>query len=132
MTQALWGGLVTSLALDASVDPRGSLTPVSFAEHGFEVVRAFVVSAPDGAIRGGHGHRTGRQLLLRAGGSIELELRHAGQVAGVTLDETTRAVLVEPGVWSRQTYSGGDAALVVFCDTEYDPSDYFDDPAEAR
>lgn len=132
MTESLWGGLATPLPLDARTDPRGTLTPVDLSGHGFDTVRAFVVTAPDGTSRGGHGHRIGRQLLLRAGGRIEVELRHGGESALVTLDDTCPALLVEPGVWSRQTYRGDAATLVVFCDTEYDRADYFDDPQDAR
>jgi hypothetical protein len=132
MTESLWGGLVTPVTLETREDARGTLTPVTFAEHGFDAVRAFVVTAPDGAVRGGHGHRVGRQLLLRVGGRIEVELRHGGQSARLTLDASAPALLVEPGVWSRQTYRGADAALVVFSDTVYDRGDYFDDPGGAQ
>lgn len=132
MTDPLWDGLVTPLTLSSHPDGRGSLTPMTFADHGFEAVRAFVVTAPDGIRRGGHGHRRGRQILMRVLGEVHVDLVSAGRRARIVLDAQTPAVLIEPGVWSRQTYAGHDAALVVFCDTTYDPSDYFEPPEEAR
>ncbi len=123
-----WHGLVSVVDVPVHADPRGTLSSIAFAEHGLEVVRAFVVSAPDGAIRGGHGHRRTRQLVLRVTGTIRVELRRAGRTAEVTLDATTPAVLIEPGVWSRQTYLGDHPSIVVFCDTEYDPDDYVTEP----
>lgn len=132
MTDAFWEGRVALLACPSHVDGRGVLTPVTFADHGFDVVRAFVVTAPEGTERGGHGHRRGRQILMRVRGEIHVELVSGGQRARVVLDAATPALLVEAGIWSRQAYAGPDAALVVFCDTAYDPTDYFDAPEEAR
>lgn len=124
----IWHGLVSVVDLPSHPDDRGLLTAISFAKHGFTVARAFVVTAPDGAVRGGHGHRDTRQLIVRVSGTIRIELRHAGRVAEVTLDAATPALLIEPGVWSRQTYLGDQPGLVVFCDTEYDPDDYVSAP----
>jgi dTDP-4-dehydrorhamnose 3,5-epimerase-like enzyme len=123
-----WHGLVSVVDLPSHPDDRGLLTAISFAEHGFHVARAFVVAAPDGAVRGGHGHRVTRQLIVRVSGTIRVEVRHAGRVAAATLDASTPALLIEPGVWSRQTYLGDQPSLVVFCDTEYDPDDYVTAP----
>jgi dTDP-4-dehydrorhamnose 3,5-epimerase-like enzyme len=132
MTDPFWEGLVTPVDCPSHADGRGVLTPIAFAEHGFAVVRAFVVTAPDGSLRGGHGHRQCRQLLMRVRGEIRIDLAHAGRHARVVLGETVPGLLVEPGVWSRQAYLGDDAAMVVFCDTEFDPDDYFTDPGDAR
>ncbi|HEU5143745.1 MAG TPA: WxcM-like domain-containing protein [Dermatophilaceae bacterium] len=123
-----WKGLVTPLPAPAHADERGVLTSVAFAPHDFRVVRAFTVVAPDGAVRGGHGHHRGRQILLRVGGEIHVEVRRDGRVLELSLGPDVPGLLIESGVWARQTYSGPDAALVVFCDTEYDVDDYFSGP----
>lgn len=123
-----WHGLVAVVDVPSHPDPRGTLTPISFADHGFQAVRAFVVTAPQGQVRGGHGHHRTRQLILRVSGTIVVEVRRAGGTADLTLDASTPAVLIEPGVWSRQTYLGDHPSVVVFCDTEYDPDDYVTDP----
>src|SRR5690606_35490931 len=88
------------------------------------VARAFVVTAPDGSISGGHAHAASRQLLLRVRRTIRVELRTAEDAEVVLLDAESPALVIEPGVWATQTYVGDDAALVVFSDTAYDPADY--------
>jgi hypothetical protein len=123
----LLGGSVRLLDLESFVDDRGALTPITFDEFGFTAARAFVVRAPQGAVRGGHGHRRVRQLLLRASGTIEVDLRHAGSQALITLDEHRPAALLEAGVWAQQTYVAADSTLLVFADGPYDPAEYIDE-----
>ena len=123
----LLGGSVRVLELDHVRDHRGSLTPLDFDELPFRVARTFVVSAPRGAVRGGHGHRRVRQVLFRAGGRIDVEVAHRGERARIVLDEDRPAVLIEPGVWAQQTYLDDDATLIVFADGPYDPGEYVHD-----
>jgi dTDP-4-dehydrorhamnose 3,5-epimerase-like enzyme len=117
--------MVRVLPLERFQDERGALVPLTFDDLGFSVVRTFVVTAPRGAVRGGHAHLTVRQVLLRVSGTIEVEVVHAGAgSAYVTLDDSAPAVLIEPGVWAQQTYSDDNAALVVFADGHYDSDEY--------
>ncbi|MBM7504045.1 sugar 3,4-ketoisomerase [Agromyces aurantiacus] len=120
----LLDGMVRVLELDRFRDERGSLVPLTFDDLGFRVVRTFVVDAPRGAVRGGHAHRRVRQVLFRASGTIELELRRDGQLARLTLDEEHPAVLIEAGVWAQQTYLDDGAALIVFADGRYEADEY--------
>lgn len=116
--------MVRVLELDRFRDERGSLVLLTFDDVAFRVARSFVVNAPRGAVRGGHAHRSVRQVLFRASGTIEVEVRHDGARALVTLDESNPALLVEPGVWAQQTYLDDHAALVVFADGAYDSTEY--------
>ncbi|KQW79047.1 hypothetical protein ASC89_12125 [Devosia sp. Root413D1] len=127
--ERVWlGGKVVELIPSIHADERGALAALAFDRHRFAAVRSFIVEAPDGARRGGHGHHRGRQLLVRLSGSIDVELRYGGTVERLTLDDRLRAVLVEPPVWASQTYRGERASLLVLCDTAYDPDDYSEDP----
>jgi dTDP-4-dehydrorhamnose 3,5-epimerase-like enzyme len=128
MERVWFGGKVTELIPSSHADERGLLTALAFDQYGFAAVRSFIVEAPDGAIRGGHGHHRGRQLLMRLSGSIDLELRYGGGIERLTLDAELRAILVEPPVWASQTYRGARASLLVLCDTPYDAGDYSEDP----
>jgi dTDP-4-dehydrorhamnose 3,5-epimerase-like enzyme len=119
-------GLVRVLELDSFRDHRGSLTPISFDAVGFSVERTFVVSAPTGAVRGGHAHRRVRQVLFRASGRIDVDVSHRGERARITLDEVHPAVLIEPGVWAQQTYVDDHSTLIVFADGPYEASEYVD------
>lgn len=121
---ALLGGRVLILPLDSFVDDRGTLTPVSFAAWRFTPVRAFAVCAPAGSVRGGHAHRHCRQILMRVSGEVDVDVDDGHRATTVRLDDSCPAVLVEPGVWSRQTYLSSGSSIVVFCDRDYDPKDY--------
>jgi dTDP-4-dehydrorhamnose 3,5-epimerase-like enzyme len=105
-------------------DERGLLCPIDFTDHGFSVVRAFTISGTLGAVRGGHAHRLGRQILMLVSGLIEIEIRWKERLERLQLDPLNRVLLIEPLVWSRQIYRGDHSSMVVFCDTAYDPSDY--------
>jgi dTDP-4-dehydrorhamnose 3,5-epimerase-like enzyme len=118
------GGKVFRIPTQSFEDVRGVLTSIEFTRYGFQSVRAFVVAAPAGAVRGGHGHAKGRQILMQISGEIELEVAHRNRCERVMLDAQRRAVLIEPPVWSRQTYGGENPSIIVFCDTPYDPDDY--------
>jgi dTDP-4-dehydrorhamnose 3,5-epimerase-like enzyme len=120
-------GSVRILELDRFRDHRGSLTPLTFDDVGFTVARTFVVSAPRGAVRGGHAHRAVRQVLFRASGSIAVDVRRGGRRARITLDEESPAMLIEAGVWAQQTYLEDGATLVVFADGPYEAAEYSDD-----
>jgi dTDP-4-dehydrorhamnose 3,5-epimerase-like enzyme len=127
----LLSGRVRVLEPERFDDERGSLVPLAFDDLGFHVARAFVVNAPAGAVRGGHAHRRVRQLLLRASGTIEVEVRNEGEQARITLDAAQPAMLIEAGVWAVQRYVDDGAALVVFADGPYDPDEYVHTPDDA-
>ena len=120
------------LELHGFHDERGSLVPLTFEDVDFRVARTFVVNAPRGAVRGGHAHRSVRQVLFRASGTIEVEVRHEGELAHLTLDASTPAVLVEPGVWAQQTYLDDHAALIVFADGPFESAEYVHERPAAR
>src|SRR5205814_400777 len=105
-------------------DAAGYLTPIDVAALPLTVVRAFVIEAPDGAIRGGHAHRSGKELFVRLAGEITIDLHLSGVDSTLSLDATHNALLIAAPVWSRQRYHGPAPRLLVFCDTPYDPRSY--------
>lgn len=131
MGRVLFGGKVAEISTGVHADARGILTAVQFCRVAFQPLRAFVVAAPEGTTRGGHGHRSGRQLLMHVHGEIHIALRHRGEVEHLVLDSTNRAVMIEAPVWSSQTYHGDNPTMVVFSDTEYDPENYLVEPEPA-
>ena len=126
---SLFDGRVRTFHFPAIDDEGASLLPIEFADVPMTVVRSFLVAAPDGTVRGGHGHRSGCQLLLRLGGEIELELAVDDRSATLVLDAELNAAMIHSPVWSRQTYRGESPQLMVWCDTPYDPDSYvYDHP----
>jgi hypothetical protein len=126
--QTFFGGKVETIETTSHADTRGILTALEFGHFAFKPMRLFLVEAPDGAVRGGHGHRHGRQLLLQVSGEIEIELRHAGGTEHVTLDRSSRALMIEAPVWSRQIYRGENPAMLVLSDVPFDPRNYLEEP----
>jgi dTDP-4-dehydrorhamnose 3,5-epimerase-like enzyme len=120
-------GRVVPIPCPAFADARGRLSPIDLAGFDFAAVRAFVVTAGSGAVRGAHGHIRTRQILFCAAGEVEVELVFAGRAERLRLNADFPAVLVEPPVWSRQIYHGENAVLVVLCDTPYQREDYFEE-----
>jgi dTDP-4-dehydrorhamnose 3,5-epimerase-like enzyme len=122
------GGRVRVLTLPAFGDDRGRLSPISIADIGFRPLRAFLIdNVPAGTSRGGHAHRTATQLLICLSGTVVVAVRDRHMCESATLG-ATEAVLIGPGVWSRQTYVEPDSRLLVLGDEEYDPASYLAEP----
>jgi dTDP-4-dehydrorhamnose 3,5-epimerase-like enzyme len=120
----LFGGRVRAFSLPAIDDGGASLLPIELADVPMTAVRSFLVTAPSGTVRGGHGHRSGCQLLVRISGEIELELAVDDETATLVLDGEQNAAVIHSPVWARQTYRGESPQLMVLCDTPYDPDSY--------
>lgn len=110
--------------MDTYTDQRGSLSPIHFDFAGFRPVRAFVVSAPDGTVRGGHAHAKCRQVFLCVSGRIDVEINDGVTNERISIDKDKRALLIGPRVWSQQVFHGESASMVVFCDIPYGPDEY--------
>ncbi|HSO68293.1 MAG TPA: WxcM-like domain-containing protein [Arachnia sp.] len=55
-------------------DKRGTLMSLKFSNVAFEATRSFVAKGEQGAVREGHAHRAGRQLVMVASGRVRLHL----------------------------------------------------------
>jgi len=123
--QRLFEGRVKVIEFSSLDDDRGSLIPFDFAQIPFAPCRAFIVHgvAPR-ASRGGHAHSRGQQLLIRLAGEIIVDLSCEGNEARIELLVSNEGLLIGPRVWSRQTYSGPEAKLLVLASEPYDASSY--------
>jgi dTDP-4-dehydrorhamnose 3,5-epimerase-like enzyme len=117
-------GKVVRIPVERFEDGHGALASIEFGDFGFHSVQAFLITTPADSVRGGHGHASGRQILMQVSGEIDIEIVHGNQTARVTLDSERRAILIEPPAWTRQIYRGENPSLIVFCDTRYDPADF--------
>lgn len=125
----LCDGHARTFCLARHADARGALYPIELAQFALQPARAFLVGeVPAGAVRGGHAHRSARQLLVRIAGSLRVDLRWRDQRHALLLDAAQDALLLDAGVWARQTYLDTDARLLVFCDEDYATASYLADP----
>jgi len=127
LSDRYFDGQATLWAVDRVGDDTGSLVSFDVASVGLTVARSFFVRAHDGAVRGGHGHRRGSQLLICVSGEVEVRMRRTRQEASVVLSSVEQGLLIRPGIWSKQIFRGVDPVLNVLSDVPYDPDDYFDD-----
>lgn len=103
--EGFFEGRVWSVQTKSFEDARGFLAPIDFRACGFQVTRAFIVKESEGAVRGGHGHRRGRQRLMLIAGEIDVELRWSGRTERYRLDSANR---------------DDHSSMVVCCDILYD------------
>ena len=97
----------------------------------FEIRRVFYVcDPPDHAVRGGHAHKTDRQVVVALAGSFEVQLEtQTGGVHHFQLDKPTRGLYVPPLHWrTLRRYAPG-AVCLVMASEHYDAADYLRDRA---
>lgn len=128
----LLDGKIRLVPTQTIVDARGWLCPVDFSPLAFVPVRAFAVSAPDAVTRGRHAHRKCRQIFMQVSGRIVVDFSDGRDRGQIQLDASNRVLLVEALVWTKQTFFGDNATLLVFADGPYDPTDYIHDETELR
>ena len=124
---AYFGGLAELIAYPVHRDERGALIPFSFDQMPFKPCRSFVVSdAPSGVIRGGHAHKSGKQMLVCLRGRIGILMRHQRQEVSLIMEPGQFGLVFGPGVWCQQQYLGDGSVLLVFASEPYDPSSYIE------
>ena len=107
-------------------------------DHGvnvpFLIKRTFVVDASQACNRGFHAHKECVQLLVCLKGEIVLKVLDGSGTKTITMNNSSKGVLVPAGLWGEQDYSD-DSLLMVLTDQSYDEEDYirnYDDFLEYR
>ena len=108
-------------------DERGSLTSIEAGPQvPFEIRRVFYLHNVRGE-RGGHAHRSTRQLLVPVAGRFCVELADGRTSAKYALNDPHRALLVPPLTWIRLSSFSPDAVCLVLADTRYGEVEYIRD-----
>ena len=113
-------------------DARGSLVPFEFSTLPFVPQRAYLVTATEGAIRGGHSHAIEQEIFLITNGSAILVLNYGKGDEEIILDTKTKGVLVKTDCWHELKNFSPDAVVLAFSSTPYLPgeSNYLTDKDE--
>jgi len=108
-------------------DERGSLT---FIEAGpqvpFDIRRVFYLHNVRGE-RGGHAHRSTRQLLIPVAGRFCVELADGRTSAKYALNDPHRGLYVPALTWIRLSNFSPDAVCLVLADSLYGEVEYIRD-----
>ena len=105
---------------------KGNLTEVENGKiAGFDTERVFFIyDIPGGASRGGHAHKTLRELIIAASGSFDVYINDGTRERTFHLNRPSQALLLSTGVWEElRNFSSGAVALVLASE-HYAPEDY--------
>ncbi|MFK7954766.1 MAG: FdtA/QdtA family cupin domain-containing protein [Lysobacterales bacterium] len=117
--------LVTWVKLEQFTGPQGDLHVSEFQALPFMPVRMFTVSnVPTGTTRGGHAHRDGYQLLICAGGRVDITFRRGDQHKTTICTPDSGGVLIPPGLWAQQHFIAPNSLLLVLCSHPYNEDSY--------
>ena len=105
---------------------KGNLTEVENGKiAGFDTERVFFIyDIPGGASRGGHAHKTLRELIIATSGSFDVYINDGTRERTFHLNRPSQALLLSAGVWEElRNFSSGAVALVLASE-HYAPEDY--------
>lgn len=80
------------------------------------------------ASRGGHRHRTNRQMMFALSGSLSVYVHDGMRAKEYLLQSPDEGLLLEPADWHRMEHFSKDCVLLVFASHPYDVNDYIDEP----
>ena len=98
------------------------------ADIDFEVRRVYYLyHLPVATVRGAHGHRDLRQLVVAVHGEFEITVDDGFDRCRYRLDHPSRGLYIGPMVWRNLINFSPGAVGLVLASTHYDESDYFRD-----
>ena len=116
-------------------DERGVLTVVDEGDLPFPVKRVFWINGKKDAVRGGHGHRHNRQILLAISGKVTVRYlgsRDSDALLVKRLTPSAGGLLLEPWQWHEMYFESDDAMLLVLASMGFDSDDYVMRISDAR
>ena len=106
----------------------GSLIPFSLTKDvPFKTKRIFLIYGKKNFTRGDHAHHKCKQFLVPIFGSMEVEYQNKKGKNKINIDyKKKRGILLQPKTWCKIKFKTKKCILMVFCDREYEFSDYIE------
>ena len=106
----------------------GTLVPFSLKKNfPIKVKRIFIINGKKNFTRGDHAHKKCSQFFIPVSGKIELFYINSSVSKTVVLDsKKKKGLLLKPLTWCKVKFKTKNAVMMVFCDREYEFSDYIE------
>lgn len=115
-------------------DFRGGLTVIETGiDVAFPIERVYYIyDVPTDEIRGAHGHRALRQLIIAAHGRFDITVDDGFRQERFTLDRPDLGLYIGPMIWRELVNFSAGAVGLVLASSHYDPSDYYHEYVDFR
>lgn len=112
------------IQLQTIKDRRGNLSVIE-DNIPFEIKRVYwTYDIPSGASRGGHAHKTLKQIVVASSGSFRVTLDNGKTKESYILKHPWEGLLINPGIWRTLDDFSSGAVCLVLASEVYDESDY--------
>ena len=107
-------------------DKTGHLVPISLKDNiPFKTKRIFVIHGKKKFIRADHAHFRCSQFLIPLCGTMTVNFENKqGKYKRTLSFKKNNVLLLKPKNWCKIKFNTSNSKLMVFCDMEYDPTDY--------
>ena len=106
----------------------GFLVPISLKKDiPFKSKRVFIIHGKKNSIRGDHAHHKCSQFLIPLSGVMIIEYENnKGKFKKILSFKKSNYLLLKPKTWCKIKFNTNNSKLMVFCDREYEFSDYIE------
>ena len=107
-------------------DKTGDLVPISLKDNiPFKTKRIFIIHGKKNYIRADHAHYKCSQFLIPLCGTIIVNYENKkSKFKKILSVKNNNCLMLKPKTWCKIKFNSSNSKLMVFCDKEYDPSDY--------
>lgn len=107
-------------------DPRGNLTVAqALTDVPFAIKRAYwVYDVPAGECRGGHAHKSCKEVLIALSGSFHVTIVNGEEQKTVLLNHPYQGLLIDTDVWRTLDDFSSGAVCLVLASEPFDEDDY--------
>ena len=107
-------------------DKTGDLVPISLRDNiPFKSKRVFIIHGKKNHIRADHAHYKCSQFLITLSGTIIVNYENKkSKFKKILSVKKNNCLMLKPMTWCKIKFNSSNSKLMVFCDNEYDPSDY--------
>lgn len=122
------------IELPKILDERGNLSFLqNFQQVPFEIKRVYwIYDVPGGEVRGGHGYKKLKEVIIALSGSFEVVTDDAKEKRAFLLNRSYKALYVPNGIWRHIENFSTNALCLILASEAYCEEDYLRDYGEYK